>query len=141
MGNLVQKTLIEHNTFDPVKNLWRNVLVTAIEDAIKLKNRTIQFKEFHKDKTYYEIEYVTKPNRDFDGVCYLANLDGNLVRKKINKMMKDMRIIMAKTVCPRCHGNGYIKVMDSIENPTEIIHQCPQCNSCLLYTSPSPRDS
>ena len=36
---------------------------------------------------------------------------------------------MAKTICPRCHGNGYIKVMDSIENPTEIIHQCPQCNS------------
>ena len=36
---------------------------------------------------------------------------------------------MAKTVCPRCHGNGYIKVKDSIENPTETIHQCPQCNS------------
>ena len=36
---------------------------------------------------------------------------------------------MAKTICPRCHGNGYIKVKDSIENPTEIIHQCPQCNS------------
>ena len=36
---------------------------------------------------------------------------------------------MAKTICPRCHGNGYIKVVDSIENPTEIIHQCPQCNS------------
>ena len=36
---------------------------------------------------------------------------------------------MAKTICPRCHGNGYIKVMDSIENPTETIHQCPQCDS------------
>ena len=36
---------------------------------------------------------------------------------------------MGKMICPRCHGNGYIKVMDSIENPTEIIHQCPQCNS------------
>jgi len=36
---------------------------------------------------------------------------------------------MAKTICPRCHGNGYIKVMDSIENPTKTIHQCPQCNS------------
>ena len=36
---------------------------------------------------------------------------------------------MAKTICPRCHGNGYIKVKDSIENPTETIHQCPQCNS------------
>ena len=36
---------------------------------------------------------------------------------------------MAKTICPRCLGNGYIKVLDSIENPTEIIHQCPQCDS------------
>ena len=36
---------------------------------------------------------------------------------------------MAKTICPRCHGNGYIKVMDSIENPMETIHQCPQCDS------------
>jgi RecJ-like exonuclease len=32
-------------------------------------------------------------------------------------------------ICPRCRGNGYIKVMDSIENPTETIHQCPQCDS------------
>jgi len=36
---------------------------------------------------------------------------------------------MEKIVCPRCLGNGYIKVKESIENPTEIIHQCPQCNS------------
>ena len=36
---------------------------------------------------------------------------------------------MTKTVCPRCHGNGYIKVKESIENPAEIIHQCPNCNS------------
>ena len=36
---------------------------------------------------------------------------------------------MEKAICPRCHGNGYIKVKDSIENPTETIHQCPQCNS------------
>ena len=36
---------------------------------------------------------------------------------------------MGRMICPRCHGNGYIKVKDSIENPTETIHQCPQCNS------------
>ena len=36
---------------------------------------------------------------------------------------------MGRVICPRCRGNGYIKVMDSIENPTETIHQCPQCNS------------
>ena len=36
---------------------------------------------------------------------------------------------MEKQPCPRCHGNGYIRVKESIENPTETIHQCPQCNS------------
>jgi uncharacterized protein YlxW (UPF0749 family) len=32
-------------------------------------------------------------------------------------------------ICQRCRGNGYIKVKESIENPTEIIQQCPICNS------------
>ena len=32
------------------------------------------------------------------------------------------------TICPRCRGNGYIKVKESIENQMETIHQCPQCN-------------
>jgi len=101
MANLVQKTLIEYDNFDPVRNLWRNVLVIAIEDAIKLKNRTIEFKKFHKDKIYYEIEYVTKPNRDFDGVCYMAQLDGNIVRKKINKVMKEMENNYGKNSMPK----------------------------------------
>ncbi len=32
-------------------------------------------------------------------------------------------------ICQRCHGNGYIKVKESIENPTETIQQCPLCDS------------
>ena len=36
---------------------------------------------------------------------------------------------MAKTICPRCHGNGYIKVMESIDKPIEVIQQCPLCKS------------
>ena len=36
---------------------------------------------------------------------------------------------MTKIICPRCHGNGYIKVKESIENPVEITQQCPNCNS------------
>jgi len=36
---------------------------------------------------------------------------------------------MEKQPCPRCHGNGYIKVKESIDNPTEIISQCPLCKS------------
>ncbi len=36
---------------------------------------------------------------------------------------------MTKIICQRCHGNGYIKVKESIEKPVETIHQCPSCNS------------
>ena len=121
MGNLVQKTLIEYDEFNPVKNLWRNVLVVAIEDAIKLKNRTIEFKKFHKDKTYYEIEYVTKPNRDFDGVCYLANLDGNIVRKKINKMMKDMEDNYGKDSMPKMPWKRLYK-SNGVDRQTDRSH-------------------
>ena len=121
MGNLVQKTLIEYDEFNPVKNLWRNVLVVAIEDAIKLKNKTIEFKEFHKDKIYYEIEYVTKPNRDFDGVCYLANLDGNIVRKKINKMMKDMEDNYGKDSMPKMPWKRLYK-SNGVDRQTDRSH-------------------
>ena len=34
-----------------------------------------------------------------------------------------------KRVCPRCQGNGYIKVKQSVENPVEEVLQCPLCNS------------
>ena len=34
-----------------------------------------------------------------------------------------------KIICPRCRGNGYLKVLASVDNPTEMTHQCPQCNS------------
>ena len=36
---------------------------------------------------------------------------------------------MEKTVCPRCHGNGYIRVKESIENPIDIVQQCTMCKS------------
>jgi len=36
---------------------------------------------------------------------------------------------MLKKICPRCQGNGYIKVKQSVENPTEEVLQCPLCNS------------
>ena len=36
---------------------------------------------------------------------------------------------MMKKICPRCQGNGYIKVKQSIDNPVDEILQCPLCNS------------
>ena len=90
MADLGLKAVNLHDTFDPIRNLWRNVLVVAISDAIKIKSRTLKFSEFYSNKRFLELDYVTLPNRDFDAVCAMSDLDGNLVRKKINKVMKAM---------------------------------------------------
>ena len=36
-----EKALNEFDTFNPVRNLWRNVLIVAISDAIKIKANII----------------------------------------------------------------------------------------------------
>ncbi len=87
---LNQKRLIEHDQFDPVKNLWRNVLVVSLEDAIKSKSKFLRFSDFYKDKRSEEIAYVTEPNVDFVKVCELAGLNHNMVRKNINYLFKKM---------------------------------------------------
>ena len=66
--HLGNKTVNLHGSFDPLKNLWRNVLVVAISDAIKIKNITLKHKQFYKNKRFFELDYVTEPNRDFDTV-------------------------------------------------------------------------
>lgn len=34
-----------------------------------------------------------------------------------------------KLVCPRCQGNGYIKIKRSVEDQRDGIVQCSMCNS------------
>jgi len=34
-----------------------------------------------------------------------------------------------KIICPRCRGNGYFKVKESVENPVDKVAQCSMCNS------------
>ena len=100
-GNFGFKTLVEFDERNPIKNLWRNVLVAAISDAIKIKSTTLKFSEFYKNKRFHELDYVQLPNRDFDAVCQLSELDGNLVRKKINKVMKEMENNYGKRNMPK----------------------------------------
>jgi hypothetical protein len=102
MANLALRTLNEYDTFDPVRNLWRNVLVVSIEDAIKIKTMTLKFKHFYakQNRRWHELDYVSLPNQDFDSVCYLANLDGNIVRRKINETLERMEKTYGKGDMP-----------------------------------------
>ena len=89
MESYGSKTLNEYDTFNPVRNLWRNVLIVAISDAIKIKANIIKFKEFYEKRRFHEIDYVTLPNSDFAKICEYAELDHNLVRKKIIITLKN----------------------------------------------------
>ena len=43
------------------------------------------------------------------------------------------------TICPRCKGNGYFTVKESVENPVDTVVQCPMCNSEGELDAPSDR--
>ena len=42
---------------------------------------------------------------------------------KINQNQNNVRI------CPRCKGNGYFTVKESVDHPLDKVVQCPMCNS------------
>ena len=86
MADLGLKAINLEDPFNPLRNLWRNVLIVAIEDAIKVKRQTVKYKEFYEKRRFHELDYVSLPNRDFDHVCSMAELDGSLVRKKVNQL-------------------------------------------------------
>ena len=88
MADYGTRTLKEFDTFNPIRNLWRNVLVNAIEDAIKIKANIVKFKDFYERRRFHELDYVTLPNSDFAKVCEYAELDHNIVRKKIIKTLE-----------------------------------------------------
>jgi len=90
MADYGTRTLKEFDTFNPVKNLWRNVLIVAISDAIKVKSNIIKFSDFYKNKRFQELDYVTLPNSDFAKICEYAELDHNMVRKKVIKTLESM---------------------------------------------------
>ena len=37
--------------------------------------------------------------------------------------------VIKKIICPRCTGNGYFKVKESVERQVDKVVQCPMCNS------------
>ena len=41
------------------------------------------------------------------------------------------------TICPRCKGNGYFTVKESVDNPLDKVVQCPMCNSKGEIDDPS----
>ena len=48
---------------------------------------------------------------------------------KSDKGKKEAEKEDKKIICPRCTGNGYFKVKESVERQVDTVVQCPMCNS------------
>jgi hypothetical protein len=101
MVNLNLRTLKENEEFNPIRNLWRNVLIAAIEDLVKATKVLVNANTFivtDKYKHYYshaqktELEYFTIPNQDFYDVCQFAEIDHTQVRKNVIKRVKQIQL-------------------------------------------------
>ena len=81
MGNskyLVSKTIELHEKKDPIRNLWRNVLIVAIEDLLKKKEIHIKF-----NNKKYSLEEMWFHHEDFNTICELAQFEPKIIRKRI----------------------------------------------------------
>lgn len=81
MGNskyLVSKTVELHEKKDPIRNLWRNVLIVAIEDLLKKKEIHIKF-----NNKKYSLEEMWFHHEDFNTICELAQFEPKIIRKRI----------------------------------------------------------
>ena len=78
-GNFGFKTLNLHEKKDPLKNLWRNVLIVGIEDLLKKKEIQIKFNVKQK----YSLEEMWFDHEDFDLICEYSELAPKIVRKRV----------------------------------------------------------
>ena len=78
LSNFVFKTLNLEEQHDPYRNLWRNVLIVAIEDLLRKKESQIKF-----DNRKYSLEEMWFYHEDFDLICEYAQLAPKIVRKRV----------------------------------------------------------
>ena len=90
MENLRTLNLSEKK--DPIRDLWRNVLIVAIEDVVKKTTVSARFKNYYSHAQQTALEYFAIPNQDFYDVCQFAELDHAQIRRNVLKRVKQIQL-------------------------------------------------
>ena len=85
-SHIVSKTLEDYEKHDPVKNLWRNVLIIALEDLLKNKEKQAMrsVKLFSREEMWFS-------SKDFELVCEYAGLQPDIVKKRTFETVERIR--------------------------------------------------
>jgi len=80
------KTVSLYEKKDPVRDLWRNVLIVGIEDLIKKKKLQYQW-----NRKAYCLEEMWFYHDDFKLICEYAQLEHAIVKKKVFKAIEKLK--------------------------------------------------
>ena len=87
--SLFPKALSEKK--DPLRSLWRNVLIVALEDAVgrhwRNKNYGYPTDRFRDSA----VDYFLYPNQDFRLVCEMAGFDHLYIRMKAQQFFNERK--------------------------------------------------
>ena len=87
--SLFPKAVEQYERRDPIRSLWRNVLLVAMEDAIGKSWRNKNFGSPHEHFRKAAKDYFIHPSWDFMMVCTLAGYNHEYVRMKAKKAFKE----------------------------------------------------
>lgn len=124
MGNskyLVSKVVQLHEANNPIRSLWRNVLIVGIEDF--LKKRELQIKHNNKKVTLEELWFH---HNDFKLICEWSELDPDIVRKRVYEAIERMKKQYAKKDMPEMPGKWFYK--------SKGINRKPNRSSTTMYS-------
>ena len=71
---------------DPIRDLWRNVLIVGIEDLLKKKKLQYQW-----NRKAYCLEEMWFHHNDFKLICEFAQLEHAIVKKKVFKAIEELK--------------------------------------------------
>jgi hypothetical protein len=119
-SHIVSKTLEDYEKHDPIKNLWRNVLIIALEDLLKNKEKQAMrsVKLFSREEMWFS-------SKDFELVCEYAGLQPDMVKKKTFKSIERIRKKYDKKNMSEMPGKWFYK--------SEGINREPNRHSTTMY--------
>ena len=86
MADYGTKTFNLYEKKDPVRDLWRNVLIVGIEDLLKKKKF-----QYEWGRKAYCLEEMWFHHDDFKLICEYAQLEHAIVKKKVFKAIEKIK--------------------------------------------------
>jgi hypothetical protein len=119
-SHIVSKTLEDYEKHDPVRNLWRNVLIIALEDLLKNKEKQAMrsVKLFSREEMWFS-------SKDFELVCEYAGLQPDIVKKRTFETVERIRKKYDKKNMSEMPGKWFYK--------SEGINRKPNRHSTTMY--------